>query len=43
MNQIQKRKNKLDGADHTFLVFSGDLTMLEKLTDETISRFEETL
>ena len=33
----------LEGADHTFLVFSGDSTMLEKLTAETIAWFRETL
>ena len=33
----------LEGADHTFLVFSGDLSMLEKLTSETIAWFQETL
>ena len=33
----------LDGADHTFLVFSGDMSMLEKLTQETINWFAETL
>ena len=33
----------LEGADHTFLVFSGDNTMLEKLTAETIAWFQETL
>ena len=33
----------LDGADHTFLVFTGDTSMLEKLTQETINWFAETL
>lgn len=33
----------LDGADHTFLVFTGDTSMLEKLTQETINWFVETL
>lgn len=33
----------LEGADHTFCVFTGDLTVLETLTAETIAWFEETL
>ena len=33
----------LEGADHTFLVFSGDLTMLHTLTGETIAWFKKTL
>ena len=42
-NNPDSRVLLLEGADHTFLVFSGDLTMLEKLTDETIAWFAETL
>lgn len=33
----------LEGADHTFNVFSGDNTTLENLTKETINWFNETL
>ncbi len=33
----------LEGADHTFNVFTGDLTILEKLTQETINWFLATL
>lgn len=33
----------LEGADHTFCVFTGDMTVLETLTQETISWFAETL
>ena len=33
----------LEGADHTFCVFTGDLTVLENLTNETIKWFNETL
>ena len=33
----------LEGADHTFLVFSGDLSMLHTLTGETIAWFKKTL
>lgn len=33
----------LEGADHTFCVFTGDLTVLENLTKETINWFNETL
>ncbi|MBQ7850681.1 MAG: alpha/beta fold hydrolase [Clostridia bacterium] len=33
----------LEGADHTFCVFTGDLTVLENLTLETIKWFNETL
>ena len=33
----------LEGADHTFCVFSGDMTILETLTQETIKWFAETL
>ena len=33
----------LEGADHTFCVFTGDTTVLEKLTEETIAWFQATL
>lgn len=33
----------LEGADHTFCVFTGDMTVLENLTKETINWFNETL
>lgn len=33
----------LDGADHTFCVFTGDTTILETLTQDTINWFNETL
>lgn len=33
----------LEGADHTFCVFTGDLTVLENLTVETINWFKGTL
>ncbi|WP_253673999.1 MULTISPECIES: hypothetical protein [unclassified Treponema] len=49
VNIVNSAKNKksraliLEGADHTFLVFSGDLTMLHTLTGETIAWFKKTL
>lgn len=33
----------LEGADHTFCVFTGDMTVLENLTNETIAWFLKTL
>ncbi|MDC7125289.1 MAG: alpha/beta fold hydrolase [Spirochaetales bacterium] len=33
----------IEGADHTYLVFTGDLTVFNKLIDETVKWFKETL
>ncbi len=37
------KKELIDGADHTFNVFTGDLTAYNKLSDETVKFFTETL
>ncbi len=39
----QKEKFLLEGADHTFNVFSGDLSAYETLAEKTVSWFKDTL
>lgn len=38
-----KRKEILDGADHTFNIFSGDMTAFDALMDLTVQWFSDTL
>lgn len=43
VNSVNAQALILEGADHTFNVFTGDLTVLENLTKETINWFKNTL